>query len=185
MNTDDRSLSSLYRRFAAARPPMGEGAGEIAVVMGGESLGAERQAALAQALGDSPAHARLAGMLDALRAESRVLAADVAAVRAPRLAHPARLRPARTAAAAPRRPRHHVRWAGALAAGLALALGIGTWQQQREAVPTGARVTRPAALPDRIFVSNDKIFAALDAPAQRPAPARDRLFRSNFSPSRG
>jgi len=185
MNTDDRSLSRLYRRLAAARPPMGAGAGEVAAAMGGEPLDAKRQAALAQALGDSPAHVRLAGMLDALRAESGVLAADVAAVRAPRPAHPSRLRPVRTAVAAPRRAHYGVRWAGALAAGLALALGIGTWQQQREAAPTVARITHPATLPDRIFVSNDHIFAALDAPAQRPAPARDRLFRSNFSPSRG
>jgi hypothetical protein len=182
MNTP--SLSRLYQRLVATRPPVDVDADALAAVAAGEPLDEERQARVAAVLASSPAHARLARMLQALKADSEALAAGVGAARAPRHAHPARGRAARVAVASPRRARAHLRWAGALAAGVAVAFGIGAWQHAHDPATAMVASVAPApARPDRIFASNDRIFAASED-GVRHGPARDELFRSSFSPGR-
>lgn len=121
------------------------------------------------------AHSSLARMLRALRPESEALA-DQVNERRP-AAHPVRQREPRVAAGA---RRHRVRWAGSVAASLAVAFGILAWQGSRmQTHGPVASSTAPAS--DRIFTTSDHIFAStVDVTPSRHAQG-DELFRGNFS----
>jgi hypothetical protein len=124
----------------------------------------------------------LARMLRALQPESEALAADVARLQRP--AHPLRARAVRVAGDARRGSARPLRWVGSLAACLALVVGVFALRGQQEAHwnnVTAAAGT--AALPDRIFTSNDVIFASSDHAARRPiaTSAGDEVFHTDFS----
>lgn len=121
------------------------------------------------------AHASLARMLRALQPESEKLADQVNERR--RTAHPVRQREQRVAAGA---RRNHVRWAGSIAASLAVVFGLMSWQgarmQTRSHVATS---TAPAS--DRIFTTSDHIFASSIDPGSTGHGHGDELFRGDFS----
>ncbi|HEY6942405.1 MAG TPA: hypothetical protein VI238_13165 [Dokdonella sp.] len=122
--------------------------------------------------------AELGRLLRELEPESEALAAAVAALRRP--AHPVRPRGHRFAAA--RRPAA-LRWVGSLAACCALVVGAfalhghraGRWHDV-----ASSTVSAPA--PDRIFSSNDRIFAS-NLPHE--SPRSDELFKTDFSSGGG
>jgi hypothetical protein len=121
--------------------------------------------------------AELGSLLRELQPESEALAAEVARLQRP--AHPLRGRDVRVAAGGRRRAAP-ARWIGALAACLALAIGVfslhGPHDQRWNNV---AGAARSISLPDHIFVSNDHIFASSN---DGVAPARgDEIFRGRFS----
>ncbi|HEU4662500.1 MAG TPA: hypothetical protein VFS55_00570 [Dokdonella sp.] len=120
--------------------------------------------------------AELGRLLRELEPESDALAAAVAALRRP--AHPVRERGRRLAAT--RRPAA-LRWVGSLAACCALVVGAFALHGHRAArwndVASSAASAR-AVPADRIFSSNDRIFAA-NMP--REAKHGDELFRTDFS----
>lgn len=121
-------------------------------------------------------------MLRALRPESQLLADGVKQLHRGAV-HPLRSRESRPAAGARRGHLRGLRWAGALAASLVVALGAWSWQRGEHAHPQLASVVRSAPLPDRIFTTNDEIFAASgDVRGRRAQRARgDELFRGDFS----
>lgn len=176
---NEMSLSRLYRRLTEARPAPHVDAAELADAL----AGAAPREALAMQLAASPRHADLARLLSALQADSEALAAGVNAAR--RGTHALRPRAVRHHAAAPRRAAHPRRWAGGLAACLAVALGLGLWHGERASRwDDVAAASQSVAMPDRIFTTRDRIFASVDA--QAPAanqPGRgggDDLFRGGF-----
>jgi len=177
---NDMSLSRLYRRLASARPqPELDGADLAAVVSGDAQAGlsARHRDAVVAKLAESAKYADLARMLRALEPVSAGLAADVAGCR--RAAHPIRGRELRLAGGARRHP-GFLRWAGAAAACLAVAIGVGTWRTLESERPQ-AGVQAPAQ--DRIFASNDRIFAS-SADHARPARTHregDVVFRGGFA----
>ncbi|MBA8889783.1 hypothetical protein FHW12_004030 [Dokdonella fugitiva] len=118
--------------------------------------------------------AELGRLLRELEPESEALATAVAALRRP--AHPARLREHRFAAA--RRPAA-LRWVGSLAACCALVVGafaLHGHQAARWNVASSSSSTPAAA--DRIFSTNDRIFAS-NLPHE--TVRSDELFRTDFS----
>jgi len=118
--------------------------------------------------------AELGRLLRELEPESEALATAVAALQRP--AHPARLRERRFAAA--RRPAA-LRWVGSLAACCALVVGafaLHGHQAARWNVASSSNST-PAAT-DRIFSTNDRIFAS-NLPHE--SVRSDELFRTDFS----
>jgi hypothetical protein len=121
--------------------------------------------------------AELGRLLRELQPESEALAAEVARVQRP--AHPLRGREVRVAAGGRRRAAP-ARWIGALAACLALAIGVfslhGLHDQRWNNVASAAR---SISVPDSIFASNDRIFAASND-SVAPAPG-DEIFRGRFS----
>lgn len=121
------------------------------------------------------AHSHLARMLRALQPESEALADKVNERR--RAAHPVRQREQRVAAGARRNP---VRWAGSIAASLAVVFGLLAWQGSR--VQTHNPVASSAApAPDRIFTTSDHIFAS-NVDAKLSGHTRgDELFKGSFS----
>lgn len=179
------SLSRLHRRMTAARPRPAIDAVDLA---DGLPADESQRDALAAKLAASPAHADLARMLRALEADSQALARDVAVARRRSIAHVVPLREARPAAGARRSQGHRLqghrlRWAGAMAASLAVALGLWAEHGRRHEPAVAAQAVAPQS--DRIFASHDVIFATTSdrrhaAPA---APAKDDLFRSDFSGS--
>ncbi|MEO6690063.1 MAG: hypothetical protein ABIS07_10450 [Dokdonella sp.] len=121
------------------------------------------------------AHANLARMLRALQPESEKLAEQVSERR--RTAHPVRQREQRVAAGA---RRNHVRWAGSIAASLAVVFGLLTWQGAR--IHTNANVAMSTApAPDRIFTTRDHIFASTVDTKLAGHARGDELFRGSFS----
>ena len=121
--------------------------------------------------------AELAHLLRELQPESEALAAEVARFRRP--AHPQRGRDVRVADGA-RRGAAPARWIGALAACLALAIGVFSLHgpgDQRWSNVAGA--ARSISVPDSIVVANDHIFAASND-SVAPGPA-DEIFRGRFS----
>jgi len=122
--------------------------------------------------------AELGRLLRELQPESEALAAAVA--RAQRPAHPLRARELRVAAGGRRRAAP-ARWIGALAACLALAIGVlfslqGSHDRRWTNV---AGAAHSISQPNRIFASSDRIFAAsndLVVP-----PPGDEIFRGRFS----
>ncbi|MEO5622693.1 MAG: hypothetical protein ABIQ78_04670 [Dokdonella sp.] len=121
------------------------------------------------------AHSSLARMLRALRPESEALADKVNERR--RTSHPVRQREPRVAAGA---RRNHVRWAGSIAASLAVVFGLLAWQGSRMQTHSPvASSTAPA--PDRIFTTSDHIFASTDDKKQAGQARGDELFSGNFS----
>ena len=181
---NENSLSRLYRRLSTARPAPAVDAAELADALAGSAAPNE---ALAAQLAASPQHADLARMLRALQADSEALAAGVNAAR--RGAHPLRPRTVRHHAAAPRRAAHPLRWAGGLAACLAVALGVvGVWQGERGSRwHDVAAASQSVVLPDRIFTTRDRIFASAEGTQAHAAGAHetvhgggDDLFRGGF-----
>ena len=178
---NDLSLSSLYRRMTGRAVDTSIDADAICAAASGSDLPADRREAVAKVVARSSAHASLARMLRALEPESAALAAAVAA--RPHVAHPARSRDARVAGGArrPKQGQHRLRWVGAIAACFVFAFALNV--RQDEAPVHWDDVSASAdsvALPDRIFTTQDRIFASLDAPA--PAPAQsDRLFQADFA----
>lgn len=175
---NDNSLSRLYRRLTAQRGETVEAdAAELSAVVAGEADASRREAAAAK-LAASARHADLARMLRALQPASAELADGV---RRRGSAHPQRSREARPQHHARRASHHPLRWAGGLAACLALTLGVvGVWHGSRNGGmhrDTVASVQKP----DRIFTSQDRIFAASDDAAHRGSNAGDELFRGDFS----
>lgn len=172
---NERSLSRLYRRLHSARPRAELDAQELVDVLSGAPAGD----AVAEQLAASPAHADLARMLNALEADSAAFAADVARARR---AHPMRDRDSRHAAAGVRHGRaQRLRWAGGVAACLAVALGLSVSLRSADDASRWqdvAAISRSVPQHDRIFASSDVIFSAREqAPSQRP----DQLFRSSFA----
>lgn len=174
------SLSQLYRRMAQ------QGVDAAGIDADGLVAAASGQVdeALANALAGSPAHADLARLLRELEPASAELADSV---RRQACIHPQRDRAASRPVHQGRRvARRGARWFGglAVAAGLAMALGIvGLWHGplQSPHVPETAHV---ASAPDRIFASNDRIFAASESAHPAASPhGRDKLFRGDFSGS--
>lgn len=163
---NDMSLSSLYRRMTS----------RSATDIG---------AADSDAFAGSSARASLARMLRELQPESEALAAAVATRR--HAAHPLRGRESRVAAGA-RRPQGRsqgLRWVGALAACFAFAFALNL--RHGEAPPQHwddvAAAASSAPLPDRIFTTRDRIFAASDdAPRGVGGELQaDRLFQAHFA----
>ena len=121
------------------------------------------------------AHSNLARMLRALQPESEALADKVNERR--RTAHPVRQREQRVAAGARRNP---VRWAGSIAASLAVVFGLLAWQGSR--VQTDSPVASSTApAPDLIFTSSDHIFASNGDVKPSRHTRGDELFRGSFS----
>ena len=117
------------------------------------------------------AHAKLASMLRELKPESEALASKVGERRV--VAHPTRQRDLRAAGGARRLP---LRWASSIAASLAVVFGLWSWHG-REAQQVNAVSASTSAKGDRIFTSQDRIFASsADSHARS-----DELFRGDLS----
>jgi len=177
---NEMSLSRLYRRLVSARPQPAIDAVDLADA--GE-MSQPRRDALAAKLATSTEYADLARMLGALKPTSQALSEDVAAERRV-AAHPARTRELRPAAGARRAHVRHLRWVGAMAACLAVALGLWSGGADQRAPTNVAATSKPAAVKDRIFTARDSIFASSSDSRRPPVDRRgDELFRANFSGS--
>lgn len=174
---NDQSLSRLYRLLTARRGEAVEAdAAELSAVVAGEADASRRDAAAAK-LAASARHADLARLLRALQPASAELAESV---RRRGSVHPQRSREARPQHHARRASHRPLRWAGGLAACLALTLGVvGAWHGKTGGVhrDTVASVQRQ----DRIFTSQDRIFSASDDAARHRSNNGDELFRGDFS----
>ena len=177
---NEMSLSRLYRRLVSARPQPAIDASDLT---DGSEMSQPRREALAAKLASSTEYADLARMLGALEPVSRALAEDVAAERRV-AAHPARVRELRPAAGARRSHARHLRWAGAMAACLAVALGLWSGRVDQRGPLHVASTAKPAASADRIFTSSDSIFSS-SSEARNERPNRhdkgDEVFRASFS----
>lgn len=186
---NEMSLSRLYRRLISERAQPAVNVDDLVeVVASSADAGAvdeARRERIAADLAQSPPHADLARMLHALQPVSESLARDVRDSRQPAL-HPARVREQRIAAGARRGHRvHRLRWASGIAACLSVALGLWSWHhvetaRHAEIAMHGAS----ASVSDRIFVSNDVIFASSDNTHRRKqnsGASGDELFSSHFS----
>lgn len=184
---NEMSLSRLYRRLTAQRDQAvvteADTADFVAVASGeAEALPPAQRAAVAATVASSPRHADLARLLRALRPESEALAGALADRRS--AAHPMRHRDARPLHAARRNARHPLRWVGSIAACFAFALGVVIWHDRPTSHDWNNVTTSVATVQrsDRIFTSQDRIFAASDARGSRPHSGhRDELFRGDFS----
>lgn len=185
---NDMSLSRLYRRLTSQRAQPAVSVDDLVAVMAPAARAAAidepRLAHVATRLAQSPAQADLARMLRAMQPDSESLARDVRATR--RSAHPVRLPDQRVAAGARRsRGVHRLRWAGGIAACLSIALGLWSWHHadpSHQAAVSAAVHRAPST--DRIFASNDTIFASSsDAGRQKQGmdSRGDELFRGHFS----
>ncbi len=97
---------------------------------------------------------------------------------------PARTRELRVAAGARRAQGRHLRWVGAMAACLAVALGLWSGHTDQRGPAIVAASPKPAAVADRIFTTRDSIFASSSDSHKPPANRRgDELFRASFSGS--
>jgi hypothetical protein len=177
---NDMSLSSLYQRLTGAQPAQCIDADDlVAVVAGDKTLDAARRDAVVATLAQSSAHAGLARMLRALEPASQALAADMGErrVASHRTHH-------RDVGAAHRAHVRRLRWSGALAASLVVAVGVWNWHQgETHPLDTAANLPHAAAVTDRIFTSNDRIFAD-NRPRARSGES-DRVFSSNFAHPEG
>lgn len=172
---NDMSLSRLYRRLVSARPAVEIDAVELADAVSSDAGASARRDAVVANLATSPAHASLARMLRALKPESESLAASV---RESRVAHPQRQRDQRVAAGARRGV--HVRWISGIAACFAVVFGLWSWQgahRHDEVVASTAASHRA----DRIFTTQDRIFASSEAAPAQNQRKSDQLFRANFA----
>jgi hypothetical protein len=179
---NEHSLSRLYRRLTAQRVEIAEAdAGELSAVADGTVDAARRETAAAK-LAASARHADLARMLRALQPASVELSGQV---RRRGSAHPQRSREARPQHHARRISHRPLRWVGGLAACLALTLGVvGVWHgdARRGNVDSAHHDSMASAQrPDRIFTSQDRIFAGNDGASHRESGGRDELFRGDFS----
>ncbi len=173
---NDMSLSRLYRRLTASRPTVEVDAVQLADAMSGDGEPSASRDAMVVRVATSPAHAGLARMLRALKPESEVLASGVR--ESGRVAHPMRQRDQRAAAGARRHVQ--VRRISRIAACLAVVFGLWSWEGTRrhDEVVAG---TPPSHASDRIFTTQDRIFAStLSAPVSTQRRG-DQLFRANFT----
>lgn len=178
---NDKSLSRLYRLVTAKRTAVEIDAEELVAAVSGEADVSGREA-VASKLAVSPRHADLGRLLRALQPASAELAEGV---RRRGSAHPSRHREAARPGHRMRVPHRPLRWAGGLAACLAVALGVvGIWHGRTgDLHRDGVASARTAQLPDRIFTSQDRIFASNDH-REHPRKQRhggDEVFRADFS----
>lgn len=178
---NEHSLSRLYRQLTAQRVEIAEAdSAELNAVAEG-SADAGRREVTAAKLAASARHADLARMLRALQPASVELADQV---RRRGSAHPQRSREARPQHHARRVSHRPLRWVSGLAACLALTLGVvGVWHGGARHGKNGSAhhdTVASTQKPDRIFTSQDRIFAGSDD-ASRRASGGDELFRGDFS----
>lgn len=175
---NERSLSRLYLRLQSERARTELDAQELVDALSG----AAAHDTVAAQLAASPAHADLARMLKALEADSAAFAADVNRTQR---AHPMRGRDLRRAAAGVRHGHvHRLRWAGGVAACLAVALGLSLSLRSTDDASRWqdvAAAARSVPQQDRIFASNDVIFSTTGARAHAPPKPADQLFSSSFA----
>lgn len=178
----DASLSRLYRRMTA----QGASAAEITADDLVAAASGEADEAIAAKLALSPRHADLARLLRELEPASAELATSV---RRQGCAHPHKAREAQRPSHRERpAARRRARWFGGFAAAacLALSLGVvGIWHGKM-AAPRHHDVVASSPVPatDRIFTSDDRIFASNERPHHaKPARGGDELFRGDFSGS--
>ncbi len=172
----ERSLSNLYRRMNVQAQ---DGWADLIdpdtlVAAAAGSVAGDRRDEVAARRSRSPVQTDLVRLLHELAADAAIVA-EAVNVRAP-LAHGRGGRRLRHGADKARRHAGSIRWAG-LAACLVLVAGFVFWQPH-DGQLTDEGMTA-AARPDRIFTSQDRIFAAADAPA--PMDIGDGLFRSDFN----
>lgn len=172
---NDMSLSRLYRRLVASRPAVEVDAIELADAMSSDDAPSARRDVLVANIAPSPAHAALARMLRALKPESEALASGVRD--SGRLAHPMRQRDQRAAAGARRHVQ--VRRISGIAACLAVAFGLWSWQgmHRRDEVVASAS---PSHANDRIFTTQDRIFASSETEPASKQRGGDQLFKADF-----
>jgi hypothetical protein len=169
---NEKSLSALYRRLTASAP----------ISLDAEAIAAAAEASdtsAAEAVASSAAGSKLVRMLAALRADSDVLAGDVARTRRD-AAHRRDVRTdRRIAASRPQRRHGALRWATALAACLVAVVGMFTLHRDHVAP---APVAQQRVVADEIFSTRDTIFrVGMEAPhAQASTPRGDHLFRADF-----
>lgn len=172
----EQSLSKLYRRMnvqaQAGDAELFDADTLVAAAAG--TLSGDRRDEVAAKLSRSPAQTDLVRMLHELAADSAVVA-DAVNSRAS-LAHVRGGRRVRHVADTARRHAASIRWVG-LAACLVLVFGFVFWQPQSDQSADNAMTAM--AKPDRIFTSQDRIFAAVDVPA--PHGVTDGVFQSDFN----
>ncbi len=144
------------------------------IAAAGGTLSGDRRDEVAARLSRSPAQTDLVRMLHELAVDSAVVADAVNARHS--LAHSRDGRRVRHIGG--NAPRHLIklRWVG-LAACLVLVFGFVIWQPQSDQLADSGATA--AAKPDRIFTSQDRIFASTDAPA--PHSVSDGVFQSDFN----
>ncbi len=181
---NEMSLSRLYRRLMSQRAQPAMNVDDLVEVVA-PSAGADddaRRDRVVAGLAQSPPHADLARLLHALQPASETLVRDVRDSR--RSAHPTRVREPRVAAGARRGHRTHpLRWAGGIAACLSIALGLWSWHHA-DTTRRADIAMHSAPASDRIFTSNDVIFASSDAARRQKSDYRgsgDEVFRGHFS----
>ncbi|MEO8010832.1 MAG: hypothetical protein ABI650_04230 [Dokdonella sp.] len=175
----DRSLSSLFRRLNAESSL---GAidlldAETLVDASEGRLRGDRRDEVAMRLSRSRVQTDLVRLLRELAPASAQLVSQVGEREVA-----GHQRSGRSTRHAARLQRHlGLRWAG-LAACLAVALGIGVYQQRGLDADEAAMAAamEAAARPDRIFTSVDQIFSARHDAALPTSPA-DRVFNTDFN----
>lgn len=172
----EQSISNLYRRMNVQAQAGGLDLldADTLVAAAAGNLSGDRRDEVAAKLSRSAVQTDLVRMLHELTADSAVVA-DAVNER-PSLAHVRGGRHLRHVADKTHRHAVSIRWVG-LAAGLVLVFGFAFWQPQ-SSHSTDEGMTA-AQKPDRIFTSEDRIFAASDA--ADPHTASDGVFQSDFT----
>lgn len=185
---NEMSLSRLYRRLTAQHAQRAASLDDLLELVspraGAAAIDGARRARVAADLAQSSAQSDLARMLRAMQSDSESLAREVRDAR--RMAHPARLREQRVAAGARRGCGvHRLRWAGGIAACLSIAIGVWSWHHTDISQSTAvATALHAAPSTDRIFASNDTIFASSSDAGRRSrtnSGRGDELFSGHFS----
>ncbi len=148
--------------------------GDTLLAAAAGTLSGDRRDEVAVRLSRSPLQTDLVRMLHELAADAATVAEAVNAHRS--LAHSRDGRRLRHGNGNARRYSTRLRWIG-LAACLMLVFGFVLWQPHSNQPADSAAAA--AMKPDRIFTSQDRIFAASDAPA--PLGVSDSVFQSNFN----
>lgn len=172
----EQSLSKLYRRMNVQGQA---GAAELfdadtLVAAAAGTLSGDRRDEVAARLSRSAAQTDLVRMLHELTADATVVA-DAVNTRAS-LAHVRAGRRVRHVADKAYRHAASIRWV-ALAASLVLVFGFVFWQPQSD--PSANNAMTAVAKPDRIFTSQDRIFAAVEVSTAHSGS--DGVFQSNFN----
>lgn len=171
------SLSKLYSRLTRTNA-VALDADDLVAASEGELTPARREA-VAHALGESAAHARLAHVLRDLAGDSDALASDVARVRR----DAAHRRPQRTErrVGANRRSAAGMRWAAGMAACLVAVVGLWTLRhvEMRQAPANSPALVHAGVVRDTI--SN----FGMDGPNASANARGDHLFRGDFAGAGG
>jgi hypothetical protein len=184
---NEMSLSRLYRRLMSERAQPAVDVDDLVAVaassIGADRIDSARRDSVVASLAKSSKYADLARMLGALLPASESLATDIRM--RDHSAHPSRLREQRIAAGAKRGHRmHRMRWVAGIAACLSVALGLWSWHHEDVSRPAVTAMRSGVSSSDRIFTSNDVIFASSNdshRQMQRYGGSGDELFRGNFS----